>query len=91
MVYKWKNITLELAKELWIAREKLAPRERTATGAFAPVDKTWNQYCIDIGSTKSTVNCWLAVWFKGNKSEVLKCRTNARRLRSGPSGGAGSY
>jgi len=45
VVYKWKSLTEEILRELWLAREVLSinaeTRERTATGAFASLDKTW--------------------------------------------------
>lgn len=63
-IYKWKNLTVEVAEDLWVAREKLAvkpeDRERDTTGTFVPVDATWKSYCRDIGSEKRTVNRWLA-------------------------------
>ena len=43
LIYKWKNITLEIATELWIAREKLSAQGlRTDLGANAP---KWSSYC----------------------------------------------
>lgn len=65
LIYKWKNVTEELANELHIAREILSKEGRpwpSVTGANAPV-KTWNQYCEDIGCNKSTVNRWLNRFF----------------------------
>lgn len=61
LVYKWKNLTIELATELYIARKALSKEGRPwpkITGAFAPV-KTWTNYCQEIGVDKSTVNRWL--------------------------------
>ena len=67
VLYKWKNMTLEMANELWIAREKLSQnpeeRERTTTGTFVPLDKTWSTYCMEIGSRRQVVNRWLNRWF----------------------------
>jgi len=37
--------------ELWVARERLAKQERSAVGTFVPMDKTWSDYCQDIGSS----------------------------------------
>ncbi len=66
-IYKWKNLTGQIAKELYIAREKLSQkptlRGRESSGAFVPVDKTWDLYCKDIGTPRRTVNRWLARWF----------------------------
>lgn len=66
-MYKWKNITEDMANELWIARELLSQkptlRGRESSGTFVPVDKTWDSYCAEIGSCRRTVNRWLAQWF----------------------------
>jgi hypothetical protein len=70
-IYRWKNLTENIAKELWIAREKLSNRYHR-DGANAP---SWNEYCVEIGSTKSTVNRWLAQWF--DESMVSKLTGNA--------------
>jgi N6-adenosine-specific RNA methylase IME4 len=65
-IYKWKNITLELATELYIAREKLnnqgARTDLTNFGANAP-KFTWFNYCRDIGISKSTARRWLERFF----------------------------
>lgn len=81
VVYKWQNITLELAKELWIAKKILSsPGKRTdlvvnATGF------TWGQYCKDIGVDRSTIHRWLATWFKGDR--VIKDRKETPTLPIG--------
>lgn len=54
-VYKAKNLTQEILKELWIAREKLSSRYYR-DGAKVP---SWSQYCVEIGSSKQVVNRWL--------------------------------
>jgi len=63
LIYKWKNLTKELADELWNARKILSvkpeERERTSTGTFVPVDKNWTTYCEDIESSRRVVNRWL--------------------------------
>ncbi len=53
VVYKWKSLTLELATELYIAREALS-KPGHPHGKF-----TWNQYCEEIGLKRDTVNNWL--------------------------------
>lgn len=60
ILYKWINITEELANELWVAREKLRDirNPNKFSGTIVPL-KTWTQYCIDIGSSKQAVNRWL--------------------------------
>jgi hypothetical protein len=61
VVYKWKNITQELAHELWIAREMLSTPawNKKSDGTNVP-PQTWAQFCTDIGVSKRTVNRWLA-------------------------------
>lgn len=54
LVYKWKNITVEIADELYIAREKLSTGGRSRNG-----DKSWSQYCGEIGVDRSTAHRWL--------------------------------
>jgi len=54
-VYKAKNLTEEILKELYIAREKLSSRYYRDGKNFP----SWNQYCEDIGITKRTANLWL--------------------------------
>jgi hypothetical protein len=65
--YKWSKLTVEIAQELYIAREKLsvkpASRQRKPTGTFVPVGKNWDTYCDEIGGCRRTVNRWLAYWF----------------------------
>lgn len=65
-IYKWKNLTIEIAQELWIAREKL--RSQGARTDLQPRNesfevKTWTQYCEDTGSCKEVVNRWLRRFF----------------------------
>jgi len=68
IIYKWGSLTIELATELWIARELLSvnasQRERLPSGTFVPVDKTWDTYCQEIGSSRRVINRWLARWFE---------------------------
>lgn len=64
-IFKWRNLTEDVAKELWIAREMLNnSRKRTTTGTFVPMDKTWADYCIEIGTSKQVVNRWIKKWFE---------------------------
>lgn len=63
-IFKWKNLTADVAKELWIAREMLSkPGKRTD---LTPEQKFrgWAQYCNDIGSQKQIINRWLKQWFE---------------------------
>lgn len=62
LVYRWKNLTLEMVTELYIAREKLSKEGKPViTGTNIPV--TWGQYCEDVGLEKRTANRWLASIF----------------------------
>jgi len=67
IIYKWKNLTEDMANELWIAREKLSLKPgnqpRNTVGRFRPTDKNWDTYCEDIGQIRQRVNEWLARWF----------------------------
>lgn len=65
-LYKWKNMTLEMANELWIAREQLSKEGRPIiTGTIVPV-KTWTDYCLEIGSQRQVVNRWINRWYLPN-------------------------
>jgi len=62
-IYKWKNITEDVAIEIWTAREILSSRYYR-DGTNVP---SWNQYCQDIGAEKRTVNRWLNRWYPPKK------------------------
>lgn len=65
VIYKWKNLTVELATELYIAREVL-----TSQGMGRGFrGKTWNSYCQEIGVLRNTVNVWLSRWFETKGDE----------------------
>lgn len=66
LVYKWKNLTMEIATELYIARGILqAPGRRTDInlGSIDPRLPTWQQYCDEIEVPKGSANRWLATVF----------------------------
>jgi len=67
-IYKWKNLTEEIVKELWIANQILM-----AQGARTDLKptQTWESYCREIQLDKSTVNRWFKKYF-GAKSSKLK-------------------
>jgi len=75
VVYKWKNLTEEILRELWIAREVLSldakSQPRTTDGTFVPTDKTWQNYCDDIEIDKRTANRWLNAFKLGWQSVLL--------------------
>lgn len=66
LIYKWKNMTRDVANELWIARESLKNKfeayQKGEGDANAP-PPTWSSYCDEIGINKSTANRWLTKWF----------------------------
>lgn len=64
-IYKLKNITKDVAMDLWTAREMLSSRYHR-DGTNIP---SWNQYCTDIGVSKRTANRWLNRWFSIDKLE----------------------
>jgi len=70
-IYKWKNLTIEIAQELRIAREKLKAQGRR-TDLETKISKlpTWTQYCQDIGSSKEVVNRWLKQFFPTQKVKL---------------------
>ncbi len=72
LVYKWKNLTVEVAEELYIARQMLSKEGRPEkTDANAPVF-TWNKYCTDIGIAKSTANRWLQQFYPQEKQIAVE-------------------
>jgi len=70
ILYKWKNITTELANELWIAREHLSqvgnPNWNNSSNS-----KNWSMYCHEIGSQRQVVNRWLKNWF-GDEEDLKR-------------------
>lgn len=76
MIYKWKNLTFEILQELYIAREKLSQvgNPNFTIGANAPIGKTWNQYCQEIGIAKSTANRWLNSFCGDKKTKLIEER-----------------
>lgn len=82
-IYKWRDLTIEIAQELWIAREKLrAQGKRTDLETKVSKSPTWTQYCEDIGSSKEVVNRWLHRWFEPELMASLleKARKCAERI-----------
>jgi hypothetical protein len=74
-IFKWKNLTGDVAKELWIARIMLSKEGRPKTGSKDPV-KTWAQYCEEIGSSKGIFTNFVLI--KGSvygisSSGIIKC------------------
>ena len=61
LIYKWKNLTLEIGAELYIARERLS--RETVRWDKCPTYPSWAEYCESIGLEKRTANRWLAAIF----------------------------
>lgn len=81
-IYKWKNLTEDIARELWIARQKLsiqgARTDLTSEGKF----RSWSEYCEEIGSSRQVVNTWLKGWF--DESMGGKLTGNAENYTPAP-------
>lgn len=58
LIYKWKNITTEIAAELYIARDILSQKRNKCY-----VSQTWISYCQEIGIERMTAHRWLAKFF----------------------------
>jgi len=67
LVYKWKNLTAEVVNELFIAREILSSQ-----GARTDLkeEKTWENYCEEIGVERSTVHRWINRYFVANATRL---------------------
>jgi len=70
-IYKWKSLTIELATELWVAREILSTHYHRDDGTFVP---SWATYCEEIDCEKRTVNRWLAHIF-GEEEKISELET----------------
>ena len=61
LVVNWKNISIEIMRELYIARQKLSAsgRRTDVTPSSNWKEVTWNQYLNDVGLNYSNVTRWL--------------------------------
>lgn len=62
LVTAFRKVSLDLVRELYSARCALEPQGRSAVGQFCPTEKTWQEYCDEIGLSKRTANYWLALY-----------------------------
>lgn len=62
LVSTFRKVSLDLVRELYVARHALEPQERSAVGQFCPAVKTWQEYRDEIGLSKRTANSWLALY-----------------------------
>ena len=71
IVYKWKNLTIDILDEFWVAREMLSEHggdRRSDQRDKCPIEnKTWSNYCEEIGLEKRTVNRWLEKAYSSKK------------------------
>jgi hypothetical protein len=70
LVFQWKNISVEILKELYIAREKLSSQ-----GYRNDLDPNgsklgWEHYLNDVGLSKETVRRWL-LRYNPNENVIL--------------------
>lgn len=76
-IYKWKNLTIEILCELYVAHEKLAiqggdRKSKEYQRQKVALDfKSWKQYCLDIGSSRQSVNGWLYRAFPNLADQAL--------------------
>jgi N6-adenosine-specific RNA methylase IME4 len=64
LFYKWKNITAEIAVDLYIAREVLSQKRNKCY-----VSQTWTSYCQEIGIERMTAHRWLEKFFPSPELE----------------------
>lgn len=70
LVVQWKNISIEILRELYIAKQKL-----TAQGVRNDLDPNgsklgWEHYLNDVGLSKETVRRWL-LSYDPNENVIL--------------------
>lgn len=70
-VINWKNATMELIRELYLARDALSRKggDRKRDGQY---QKTWTDFCNDIGYTRQAINAKLKNFVPAELSETGK-------------------
>ena len=62
-IYKWKNLSDDILEELWVAREMLSEhggdRKSNQWNKSSVENKTWSDYCEELGTSRQVVNRWL--------------------------------
>lgn len=73
-IAKWKALTVDIARELYLAREYLNNQtgQRKDPSAADYIRFTWNDYCEHIGVPRSTANNWLRAFVPAEVSETGK-------------------
>lgn len=71
-VEQWKSLTVEIAEELYIAREYLNGQigQKSDPSATDYIEFSWADYCDAIGISKRTANNWLASFVPAYRSET---------------------
>lgn len=70
LFYKWKNLTIEVAQELYVAREKLS-NSGIRTDLDANASRfTWTGYCKEIGINYTTANRWLSKFYPSETKAI---------------------
>jgi len=59
LVFQWKNLSVEILKELYIAREKLSSQGHRNDLDTNVSKLGWEHYLTEIGLQKETVRRWL--------------------------------
>ncbi len=70
-VMKWKGLTVEIARELYLARDALNGQSGQRKDPDAPdyIQHTWADYCDAIGVSKRTANGWLSMFVPAELSD----------------------
>lgn len=63
IVLKWKTLTLEIIKEIWIAKGKLINQGFRSDLTSSNNGRSWETYCKDIGISKQTGYNWLERYY----------------------------
>lgn len=71
-VEKWKHLTVEIAEELYLAREYLTGQIGQCKDPLADnyIEFTWDDYCEAVGISKRTANDWLKAYIPAERSET---------------------
>ena len=71
LVVRWKNLSLEVLQELYLARLKLSdPGRRSDLKSSQHLQMTWTQYLNDVGLNHETVRRWLSK-YHFQKDEII--------------------
>ena len=68
-ILKWKDLTYDIARELYIARAYLK-RQGARTDLVTNVTKSWGDFCKEIGINRMTAHRWIAKFFKVEEKQI---------------------